>query len=153
MRRVARQMVGKAKLQPYPKTKDHAIRPLERVYIDTMSSLVISIEGHDYALIITDDASMFRWVYGLKTKDEANAAVRKWVGDVVEIRIRNPLQIVIRDNAGELKSKSLKEFIESLGSKNYYSVAYEQWQNGLAESSINSLMLLTRRVLRWLNPA
>ena len=137
-------MVGKAKLQPYPKSKDHAVRPLERVYIDMMSSAVTSIEGYDYALIITDDASMFRWVYGLKTKDEADAAVRKWVGDVVEIRIRNPLQIVIRDNAGELKSKQLKEFIESLGSQNYYSVAYEQWQNGLAESSINSLMLLTR---------
>jgi hypothetical protein len=51
---------------------------------------------------------------------------------------------MIRDNAGELKSKDLTDHIESLGFKNYYSVAYEQWQNGLSESSINSLMLLVR---------
>ena len=137
-------MVGKAKLQPYPKTKEHARRPLERVYIDIASSSVKSFEGYDYALIVTDDATMYRWAYGLKTKDDSNAAIRKWVSDIVEIRIRHPLQIVIRDNAGELKSKDLIEFIEGLGSKNYYSVSYEQWQNGLAESSINSLMLLSR---------
>jgi hypothetical protein len=105
---------------------------------------VKSFEGYDYALIVTDDATMYRWAYGLKTKDDSNAAIRKWVSDIVEIRIRHPLQIVIRDNAGELKSKDLIEFIEGLGSKNYYSVSYEQWQNGLAESSINSLMLLSR---------
>ena len=74
-------MVGKAKLQPYPKTKDHAKRPLERVYVDLVSASVKSIEGYEYALIITDDATMYRWVYGLKTKDDANAAMRTWVSD------------------------------------------------------------------------
>ena len=54
-------MVGKAKLQPYPKTKDHAKRPLERVYVDLVSASVKSIEGYEYALIITDDATMYRW--------------------------------------------------------------------------------------------
>ena len=137
-------MIGKAKLQPYPKSKEHARRPLERVYMDIMSSNVTSIEGYDYALVITDDASMYRWVYGLKTKDEANSAVRKWISDIVDIRDRHKLEVIIRDNAGELKSKDLTEHIETLGFKNYFSVAYEQWQNGLSESSIKSLGLLVR---------
>jgi hypothetical protein len=47
-----------------------------------------------------------------------------------------------RDHAGELKSKTLNEFIESLGIQIYSSAAYQQCQNGLAESSINSLMSL-----------
>ena len=54
------------------------------------------------------------------------------------------MQILIRDNAGELKSADLNTFIESLGVKDYFSVAYEQYQNGLAESSIHSLSLLSR---------
>ena len=144
-------LIGKAKLQPYPKSKEHAKRPLERVYMDIMSSSVTSIEGYDHALVITDDASMYRWVYGLKTKDEANTSVRRWIGDVVDIRDKHSLEILIRDNAGELKSKDLNDFIESLGLKNYFSVAYEQWQNGLSESSIRSLNLLVRA--RWLSQA
>ena len=59
------------------------------------------------------------------------------------------------DNAGELKSQAMEDYIETIGAKDYFSVAYEQWQNGLAESSIGSLMLLTRSQigLRWLSPA
>ena len=52
------------------------------------------------------------------------------------------LQILTRKQAGELKSADLKEYNESLGVKNYLSVAYEQYQNGPAESAINSIMLL-----------
>ena len=51
---------------------------------------------------------------------------------------------MIQDNAGELKSADLNTYIESLGVKNYSSVAYEQYQNGQAESTINSLMILNR---------
>ena len=43
-----------------------------------------------------------------------------------------------------MKSADLKEFIESLDVQNYFSVAYEQYQNGLAESLINSIMLLNQ---------
>ena len=129
-------MLGKARLQPYPKTKEHAKRPLERVYMDIMSSSVTSIEGYNYALVITDDAYMYQLVYGLKKKSDADDAARKWVCDIVEIRARHLLQIVIRNNAGELKSQALKDYIESIRAKDYFSVAYEQWQNGLAESLI-----------------
>ncbi len=41
-----------------------------------------------------------------------------------------------------MKSADLTDHLESLGFKNYYSAAYEKWQNGLAESSIKSLNLL-----------
>ncbi len=135
-------MIGKAQLQPYPGSKEHAKQPLERGYIDIMTLSATSIEGYYYALIITDYASMYRWAYGLKTKDEANAIVRNQIADIADIRDRHKLEVIIRDNASELKSKDLTDHLESLGFKNYYSAAYEQWQNGLAESSITSLNLL-----------
>ena len=59
-------------------------------------------------------------------------------------------QVLMQANAGELKSADIKEFIESLGVKNYFSLAYEQHQNGLAEPSINSIMLLNRtQMVAW----
>ena len=63
---------------------------------------------------------------------------------MVKILFRHPMQIVIQDKPGELKSQALKDYIESIGAEDYFSVAYEQWQIVLAESSIGSLMLLTR---------
>ena len=39
------------------------------------------------------------------------------------------------------------DYIESIWVKDYFSVAYEQYQKGQAESSFNSLMLWL--VLRW----
>ena len=58
------------------------------------------------------------------------------------------LQILILDKSVELESADLKAYIESLGVQDYLSVAYEQYQNGLAESSINSIMLMI--ICKWL---
>ncbi len=51
------------------------------------------------------------------------------------------------DNAGENKSHAIIEFFESIGVKNYFSTANEQWQNGLLESAINSIMTLSRTIM------
>jgi hypothetical protein len=39
------------------------------------------------------------------------------------------------------------EFIQSTGARNHFSTSYEQWQNGLADAAINSIMRLARTVL------
>jgi transposase InsO family protein len=57
--------------------------------------------------------------------------------------------MLIGDHAGQLKSKDLNEFIKRLGVINIFSIAYEQWQNGLAESSqsIHFLMRIARYMI------
>jgi hypothetical protein len=62
-----------------------------------MTSSGTFIEGYYYDMIITDDASMYRWAYGLKTKDEADAMVRKWIADIADIKDRHwhKLEIII----------------------------------------------------------
>ena len=39
------------------------------------------------------------------------------------------------------------EFFDSVGVRNHFSTSYEQWQNGLAEAAINSIMRLARTVM------
>ena len=59
-------------------------------------------------------------------KSDANAAARKWVCRIANIRVRHVLQIMIWDNAGEVKSAYLNAYIESLGGvKDYFSLANE----------------------------
>ena len=53
----------------------------------------------------------------------------------------------MRDNAGENKSQEVIYFFESMGVKNYYNTVHEQWQNGLPEAAINSVMMLSRRIM------
>ena len=94
------------------------------------------------SLFTVDNALMYRWIYGLtrKEKSEANAAAGKWICDIANIRARHVLQILIRDNAEELKSADLNTYIESLSVKNYFSVAYEQNQ----KDRLNHRSILSR---------
>ena len=140
-------MIGKSTLENYPGSLEPAMRPLARVNMDLYSSSVTSIEGYNHALVFTDSNSSFRWEYGMKTKNETFSVSKRWFAEIAEIRERYPLLMVMRDNSGENTSQELNDFFTDNGVKNYYSTPYEQWQNGLAESSVNSITLLGRTVM------
>jgi hypothetical protein len=89
--------------------------------------------------VISNDCTGFLWLYGMRTKDEIIKVFQKWYSDIAVLRNMQNLLVSVRENAGERKLQELNEFLESKGIHNYFSTPYEQWQNGLAESSINSL--------------
>ena len=45
--------------------------------MEIVFSSVTSMEGYDFALVITVDAFMYHWVNGRKKKSDANEAARK----------------------------------------------------------------------------
>ena len=67
--------------------------------------------------------------------------------DIADIRQNHTQVVVMRDNAGENNSREMMKFFESKGVKNYFSTAYEPWQDGLAESGIHSIMSLARTTM------
>ena len=83
----------------------------------------------------------------MKTKDESFAASKQWFAEIADIREKFPLLDVLRDNIGENTSKELNDLFMENGVKNYFSTLYEQWQNGFAESSIESITILGRTVI------
>ena len=137
-------MIGKSTLENYPGSKEPDPRPMALVHMDVYSSSVTSIEGYNHALIITDSCSEHRWQYGMKTKDEVLAMSKRWVAETADIQKDHPILVVVRDNAGENTSKELNDYFTERGIKNYFSTPYEQWQNGLAEASVNSVPMLGR---------
>ena len=83
----------------------------------------------------------------MKLKSNMLKVVKKWYSDIAILRQKHKLLVVMRDNAGENKSQEVVDFFESMGVKNYYSTAHEQWQNGLPEAAINSVMMLSRTIM------
>ena len=84
-------MIGKSHLENKQKRKERSDKPMARLQMDVFSSSVISIEGHKFALIITDDCTGYRWLYGLKTKDDILKAVKKRYSDIAELNQQNLL--------------------------------------------------------------
>jgi transposase InsO family protein len=53
----------------------------------------------------------------------------------------------MRDNASEYKSEEMMQFLESKGIRSQFSTPKEQWQNGAAESTIQSIMMIARTMM------
>ena len=106
-------MMGKSRQNNLPNEKQRAKKPLNRINMDLVSSSVHSLEGYKYALVITDCCTGYRWLYGLKTKDEMLKVVQKWYSDIAELREKHKIFVVMRDNSGENKSQKICDFFES----------------------------------------
>ncbi len=53
----------------------------------------------------------------------------------------------MRDNASEYKSEEIMQVLDSKGVQSHFSTPKEQWQNGSAEATINSIMMGARTVM------
>ena len=73
--------------------------------------------------------------------------VKRWYGDIADLPQKHTLVVVMRANAGENKSNENIENFDSVGVRNHFSTSHEQWQNGLAEGTINSIMRLACKVM------
>ena len=133
-------IICKSTLKDYPALKVGADKPLKQINVDSFSSPLTSDKHLSTDAIFVDCNSGFRWIYGMKTKDDMFKVTKKWYSNIAELRQKYSLVMFMRDNACENKSQEIIDFIESIGSTNRFSFAYEQWQNGLAESAINSIL-------------
>ena len=53
----------------------------------------------------------------------------------------------MQHNASEYKSEEMMQFLETNGIQSHFGTPNEQWQNGAAESTINSIMMIARTVM------
>ncbi len=83
----------------------------------------------------------------MKLKSDMLKIVKEWYSNIAILRQKHKLLVVMRDNAGENKSQEVFDFFVSIGVENYHSASHEQWQNGLPEAAINSVMMLSRTIM------
>jgi hypothetical protein len=140
-------MIGKATLEDFPKARHIKVKPLHQINVDAFSSSIPSIQVYNHAVVFVDKCTGYRWIYGMKTKDQMINDVKRWNSDIAYLRTKDRLVVVVRNNAGENKSQEVKELFQSKGIRNHFSTPRQQWQNGPAESTINSIMQITRTVM------
>ncbi len=130
---------GKATLEDFPKAKLPINKPLYQVHMDSFLSSVKSIEGYNHVIVFVDAVTGYQWIYGLKSKDDAIKASRKWYtrySDITDLRTKHKLVVLMLDHASEYKSEVMIQFLESRGIHSHFSTQKEQWQNSVAEPTI-----------------
>ncbi len=99
-------MIGKATLEDFPKARQVKVKPLHQINVDSFSSSVPSIEGYNHAVVLVDKCIGYRWICGMKTKDQMITVVKKGYSCIAKLRAMHRLVIVIRDNAGKKISRN-----------------------------------------------
>ncbi len=105
-------MLGKATLEDYPGARVRKVPPLYQINMDSFSSSIKSIEGYNHAVVLVNNQTGYQWVYGMKTKDKTIKVVKQWYSDIAHLRAKHKLVVFVRDNAGENKSRDIKDFFE-----------------------------------------
>ena len=94
---------NEATLEDLPKAKKVITKPLYQIHMDSFSSSVRSIEGYFHALVLVDAAAGNRWIYCMKTKDDALKVVKRWFGDIADLRAKHKLVVLMPANTNPKK--------------------------------------------------
>jgi transposase InsO family protein len=133
--------IGKQTRSTVPKTREgpKADKRLGRVYVDLCSPMaVLSRSKNLYCMNIIDDFSGYVWSVPLRSKSDASSALQTW-HKAVTVQTGDSLRILVTDN-GELVSKSMKDWCNSLGIDHQLTAPYTSAQNGRAERLHRTLL-------------
>lgn len=138
--------LGKAKKQhsKQPPTT-RATERLGRVHADLAGGgNNISSRGTRYVLILTDDCTRYKWIFPLRTKDEAAAQFREWL-----ILMRNLYGVTVKlfrsDFGGEFIG--MKPIFAEFGIQWETSAPEAKDQNGVSESAVRVIFTRARTMI------
>ena len=134
-----------------------ATKPLARIHIDIAGggntfgmkdmekeNPITSRQGAHYYMLLTDDATRYRWVFFLNKKSDALAILKWWVKWMKNQGFQVPAFFHM-DN--ELVTNEMKEFCATEGIKLEPSNPDSPWQDGVSERGIRTLTSLSRAAM------
>lgn len=139
--------IGKAKRAPFPKQSEtKTTRCGELIHSDVWGpSQEPSPSGSRYYVTFTDDYSRFRFVFFIKSKNEVlqrfkeiTALIKQQHGTLGTLR---------SDNGGEYVSNAFRNFCNTNGIQQQFTVPYTPQQNGVAERANGTLLDMGRAML------
>ena len=117
------------------------------IHADIVGPFKVSATGgYRYALVLVDDHSRFKFVYFLKTKDDALKRVRTFIGELkATLNKGRPepahvLGSLRSDNAGEFLSREFKDLLDSELVSQTTCPPHVHSLNGVAERAIRSIV-------------
>ena len=133
-----------------PKSDMRCTNKGELTHIDLWGKYdVTSINGHQYYLLLVDDATRYITVYFLKGKHEAPQHVKNYL---TYLHIRGISTHAIRvDHGTEFVNKDLEEWCQTKGMEIQMTAPYSPSQNGVAERMNRTLVELARAMISGSN--
>ena len=59
------------------------------------------LQAYNYAVVLVDCNSGYRWIYGMKLKSDMLKIVKKWYSDIAILRQKHKLLVVMREYQGQ----------------------------------------------------
>ena len=143
--------LGKMKARALPKaTFKRAVMPLDRLHLDMSGQIHCkSYGGHQYYLVVVDDATSYKWTYVLKNKTDYLACIDHLfvrLGEMPKILKGTP-RALRTDNAGEMISAEARAYMQKHRIWHELCNPYEHFQNPRAESAIGGVGMRARTML------
>ncbi|GJR81428.1 putative ribonuclease H-like domain-containing protein [Tanacetum coccineum] len=99
-----------------------------------------------YCLVVTNDYSMFTWVFFLATKDETSDILKSFITGIENL-VDHKVKVIRCDNGTEFKNKEMNQFCEMKCILRQFSVARTPQQNGFVERRNMTLIEIVRTML------
>jgi transposase InsO family protein len=118
-------------------------KPMQRIYIDTISFGVTDAKGYKHALVVIDAFSKWVEIYPLQTLDaeEAAEALLIHIG-----RYGAPAEIV-SDNGTQFRNHIVQELVRLVGLEHLWTIPYSSEGNGIAERMNREVLRHTRAMV------
>src|SRR5258706_1171644 len=121
-----------------------ATKPLERIFSDLSGKAPIpSLGGSFYYISFIDDFTRFAWIYFLKEKSQAVAAVKDFI-NMVENQTSYVIQLFRSNGGGEYANNQLTAYFLQKGIVHEFTPPYAHEYNGVLECFNRTLQNMVR---------
>lgn len=137
---------GKQHHAPHLRNHKVAENVLDLIHVDLGEMDTPSLGKAKYFLLFKDDFSHFRTVYFLRSKNEAAAALEKFM-KMVENQFERKVKNLRSDNGTEIKNSTTKTLLEEFGVLHTKTNVYTPQQNGRIEREMRTIVESARSIL------
>lgn len=138
--------LGKHTRLPFSPSSSKTVSPFEIVHYDVWTSLVTSISGYGYYLVIVDDYSHFCWTFTLKCKSDVHEHMVNYVA-YTHTQFGLSTKCFQTDNGKEFVHNATITFLAFCGIVFRLSCPYTSPQNGKAERMLRTINDSVRTLL------
>jgi hypothetical protein len=124
-----------------PPSAGRALRPLYRILLDVFGPVPWASAqfGYRFVLGLICEATMMRWIFGLKThtENDIESCINLFLASMRLLRPDLSIDIIRSDGAPENRSHRWAAYLEELGILHEQSIAYDSHQMGAIENTWN----------------
>jgi hypothetical protein len=131
---------------PFSSSNSRAIKNFDLIHCDLWMSLVISVSGYKYYLVVLDDCSHYLWTFPLRQKSDTFTTLGHFFA-YVSTQFGTTVKRVQCDNGREFDNSSTRSFFLSHGMLLQMSCPHTSPQNGKAERIIRTTNNIIRSLL------